>query len=435
MRIKEGLDRVIAEELVRFEMPGHKGRIEKEIYKYDFTEIPGTDNLTRPRDIILKTQEEIARTFGARASFISVNGATGGLLGAMSAAFNRGDEIIIMRRAHMSIYDGIYLLGLVPSYLYDDEDYLEQLEKLVTEKTRGVVLTSPDYYGAILDEKIFKWIKKRGLTLIVDEAHGSHLKLIDESLSAMNYADILVHSFHKTLPSMTQSAVVHLCSDRFTPAFLQKNIKLFQSTSPSYLLLRSIDIALDIYKDQGRELMDRLLDNCSYFKEELEKRTDFYIAYLGKRQDRTRLLIRHSLDIDYDDLDRKLRAGGVQAELSSQEGLVFLTSIMNTREDFDRALEVLSAIEVVRKDKISYKHFRPSRALEIPQAFLKPSRSVSFKEALGRLVSEYIIPYPPGSPIIVPGEILDEKVLAYLEDFKGEIVGLEEDGYVRVIDF
>lgn len=434
MRIKEGLDRVVAEKLVRFEMPGHKGRIEEDIYKYDYTEIPGTDNLTNPKDIILNTMEEIARTFGARASFISVNGASGGLLGSMSAAFRPGDEVIILRKAHISIYDGIYLLGLKPLYIYEDEDYLDQLKSLITPRTRGVVLTSPDYYGRVLDEEVFQWVVERGLILIVDEAHGSHLKLIDEDLSSMKYADLVVHSFHKTLPSMTQSAVVHLCSDRFEKSYLQKNLKLFQSTSPSYLLLRSVDIALDIYKSQGRALMEELLLNCEEFKKKLENATDFYVNYQEKRQDRTRLLITHREDLDYGELERGLRELGIQSEFSSQEGLVMLTSIMNIKEDFDRLLEGLKSVPLVKGKRIDHRSFRPKRVVELKDAFLKKSSFLSFEEALGRVVSEYVIPYPPGSPLIVPGELMDRELIAYLEDFKGELVGLERPGYIGVLD-
>ncbi|NLY72571.1 MAG: aminotransferase class I/II-fold pyridoxal phosphate-dependent enzyme [Tissierellia bacterium] len=434
MRIKEALDRVIEEELIHFEMPGHKGRIEEEIYKYDYTEIEGTDNLTSPQGAILETMEAISRAFGSKKSFISINGSTGGLLGAMSAAFKRGDEIIIMRGAHISIYDGIYLLGLRPRYLYNDRDYLAQLKELVNENTRGLVLTSPDYYGAILDEEIFQWIRARDLTLIVDEAHGSHLKLIDESLSSMAYADIVVHSFHKTLPSMTQSAVVHLCSERFSENYLQKHIKLFQSTSPNYLLMRSLDLALEIYESRGKKLMEDLLENCRAFKEELEKTTDFYVDYRGKRQDKTRLFISHKKEIDYGDLDKKLRARALQSEFFNQDGILLMPSIMNIKNDFDKLLEALQGLELIDKKKLGYKDFRPVRALEVGQAFLRQTRLVSFKEAVGRVVTEYAIPYPPGSPVLVPGEIMDKKLAAYLEDFQGEIVGLERPGYIGILE-
>ena len=223
MKLVEGLTRVIEEHLVHFEMPGHKGRIEQDIYKYDVTEIAGTDNLTNPKDIILQTMELISKTFGSYHSFISVNGATGAVFGAKSTAFKPGDEIIMMRSSHICVYDGAFLLGLRPKYTFSDGDLLEQLKELVSDETKGVILTSPSFYGEIIGDEIFEWIVSKDLILVVDESHGSHLKLIDDELSSMRYADIVVHSIHKTLPSMTQTAIMHHCSPRFSKSYAQKN--------------------------------------------------------------------------------------------------------------------------------------------------------------------------------------------------------------------
>lgn len=433
MKLREGLDRVIEEELVHFEMPGHKGRIEKQIYQYDFTEIPGTDNLTNPQGIILQTIEEISKAFGSKGSFISVNGATGALLGAMSAAFSRGDEIIIMRNSHICIYDGVYLLGLKAKYLFSDGDLLAQLKDLVSENTRGVILTSPSFYGEIIEDEVYEWLVSKDLIIIIDEAHGSHLKLIDDRLSGMRYGDMVVHSFHKTLPSMTQTAILHLCTDRFKKSYVQKNLKLFQSTSPSYVLMRSLDIAIDIYIYQGKELMQKLLLHCQDFKVQLEKTTDFRLIYKEGKHDKTRLLLRHKLPIDYSHMEKELRKRGLQIEFQSDQGLLLIPSIMSTREDFSRLLTALKQVQVRKKEKISYQVFRPKKAMEIREAFLKDSKVCSYQEALGEVVSEYIIPYPPGSPILVPGEIMNKELVAYLESFKGNIVGLEKEGFVNIL--
>lgn len=433
MKLVEGLNRVIEERLVHFEMPGHKGRIEPCIYQYDVTEIPGTDNLNNPKDIILETMEGIARAFGSLHSFISVNGATGAVYGAMATAFKPGDEIIMQRNSHVSAYDGAFLLGLKPKYAFSDRDLLEQLKELVTEETKGVILTTPSFYGEIIEDDVFEWIVERGLILVVDESHGSHLKLIDDELSSMRYADIVVHSFHKTLPSMTQTAVMHLCTPRFTRSYAQKNLKLFMSTSPNYVLMRSVDIAMDIYVSQGKELMKELLTYCEEFKRDLEATTDFRVIYKDGKQDKTRLLIRHLHSVDYAHIDEDLRRMGIQTEFQSQQGLLLMPSIMNTKEDFHRLLDALQRVSIDRRSRVAYKVFRPEKALEIRQAFLRPSESLSYREALGRVVSEYVIPYPPGSPVLVPGEVMNEELVDYLEDFKGSIVGLEKEGFVNVL--
>lgn len=434
MKLVWGIDKVIQEELVPFQMPGHKGRIEQDIYKYDLTEIAGTDNLSNPKDIILDTMQLISDTFGSSHSFISVNGATGAVLGAISTAFNTGDEIIVMRNSHISVYDAIFLLGLKPHYIYPDENMLERMQELVTENIKGVVLTTPSFYGEVIEDDVFEFLWEKDLIIVVDESHGSHLKLIDDELSAMRYADIVVHSFHKTLASMTQTAVMHLCTNRFTRAFAQKNIKLFMSTSPNYVLMRSVDIAMDIYINQGTELMENLLAMCADFKEKLEAETDFFIVYKDGKQDKTRLLIRHKESIDYASVDRQLREMGVQTEFQSQQGLLLMPTIMNIQSDFDTLLDCLKKVQIYPLEKMSYKYFRPERALEIRRAFLQPSVSKSYRDAVGSIVTEYIIPYPPGSPIIVPGEIMTEEMAEYLEEFEGNILGLEHEGYVSILE-
>ncbi len=435
MKLVKGIDKVISEQLVPFQMPGHKGRIEEEIYKYDLTEIEGTDNLSNPKDIILDTLRLISDVFGSSHSFISVNGATGAILGALSTAFNENDEIIITRNSHISVYDGIYLLGLKPKYIYDDDNILDKLKELVTENTKGVLFTSPTFFGDIIDDEVYEFLVDKDLIIVVDEAHGSHLKLIDDELSSMRYADIVIHSFHKTLPSMTSTAIMHLCTSRFSRSFAQKNIKLFQTTSPSYVLMRSIDIAMDIYINNGVELMEELLRNISAFKETLESETDFYIEYSNKGKiDKSRLLIRHKKNVDYKEIDSQLRVMGVQTEFHSQRGLLLIPSIMNTKSDFDSLLSALKSVVVHEKETIDYKLFRPDKAMEIREAFLKPSVSKSYTEAIGGTVTEYIIPYPPGSPIIVPGEIMSEKLAYYLEEFQGNILGLEHEGYINILE-
>lgn len=434
MKLVWGIDKVIAENLAPFQMPGHKGRIEQDIYKYDLTEISGTDNLFNPKDIILDTMRLIADTFGASHSFISVNGATGAVLGALSTAFNKGDEVIIMRNSHISVYDGVFLLGIKPVYIYPDENMLERLKALVNDNTKGVVLTTPSFYGEVIEDDVFEFLVETGITIVVDESHGSHLKLIDDELSAMRFADIVVHSFHKTLPSMTQTAIMHLCTNKFTASFAQKNLKLFMSTSPNYVLMRSLDIAMDIYLSQGWELMQDLLAMCADFKQKLEDETDFYIVYKDGKQDKTRLLIRHKDSVDYNSIDQQLRFMGVQTEFSSQLGLLLMPSIMTIQEDFDRLLGALKKVTLHKVDQVFYKIFRLEQAIPIREAFLQQDYPLSYQDAVGHIVTEYIIPYPPGSPVIVPGEIMSQELADYLDNFEGNIVGLEHEGYVNVLD-
>lgn len=433
MQLVKGIDKVISEKLIPFQLPGHKGRIEEDIYKYDLTEIEGTDNLSNPKEIILETMRVICDSFSSSHSFISVNGATGAVLGALSTAFEPGDEIIILRGSHISVYDGIFLLGLKPHYIYSDENVLERLKEMVNNNIKGVVLTSPNFYGHIVEDEVFEYIKEMDLTLIVDEAHGSHLKLIDEGLSSMRYADLVIHSFHKTLTSMTQTAVLHLCTNRFTSSYVQKNMKLFQSTSPNYLLMRSVDMAIDLYIDKGKEKMEELLENCKIFKERLEEETEFFIDCSKNKHDPTRLVIASRDIVDYMYIDKQLRQMGIQTEFASHSGLVLIPTIMSKRTDFEKLLIALKKVEVIKVDELYYKIFKPIKKMEIRQAYLKESTPKSYREAIGGIVTEYVIPYPPGTPIIVPGEILNEDMAIYLERFDGNILGLEHEGFLNIL--
>ena len=173
---------------------------------------------------------------------------------------------------------------------------------------------------------------------------------------------------------------------------------------------------------------------CADFKQKLEDETDFYIVYKDGKQDKTRLLIRHKDSVDYNSIDQQLRFMGVQTEFSSQLGLLLMPSIMTIQEDFDRLLDALKKVTLHKVDQVFYKIFRLEQAIPIREAFLQQDYPLSYQDAVGHIVTEYIIPYPPGSPVIVPGEIMSQELADYLDNFEGNIVGLEHEGYVNVLD-
>ena len=234
-----------------YHMPGHKrnsvGRLSDDITKIDITEIDGFDNLHMPEGIFREMQERASSIYGADESFFLVNGSTGGILSAISAALDEGDRILMARGSHKSAYHAAYLRKLSISYLYSpiikefdicDSITAEQVEEALSADPdiKAVFIVSPTYEGRIADiEKIAEVVHKRGIILIVDEAHGAHLGMSDGFApnSCQAGADIVIHSVHKTLPALTQSALLHVNGKLADRERIKRFLRIYQTSSPS----------------------------------------------------------------------------------------------------------------------------------------------------------------------------------------------------------
>jgi len=239
-----------------FHMPGHK-RNKKfdEFYKMDITEIEGFDNLHHPESIILEAEQRAAHLFGAEETFFLVNGSTSGILAAISSISKEGSTVLVARNSHKSVYHGIYLNNLKVTYLIPD--VIEEFDinggidpeevRICMEHNKeiaGVIITSPTYDGVVSDiRKIADIVHEYGIPLIVDEAHGAHFPLWDEAPeSAISCgADMVIHSLHKTLPSLTQTALLHVNGNIVDRDKIRRFLGIYQSSSPSYVLMASID--------------------------------------------------------------------------------------------------------------------------------------------------------------------------------------------------
>ncbi|KUK07839.1 MAG: Arginine/lysine/ornithine decarboxylase, partial [Caldanaerobacter subterraneus] len=259
----DALMEYVKKETVPFHMPGHKqGRVLPKEYienlaKIDLTEVPGLDNLHNPDGPILEAEKLAAKAFGSKQAFFLVNGSTAGIYAAMYAVLNPTDKVLVMRNSHKSVYNGVVLTQSIPVYLLPEIDYengiamgidVEKLEEVLQKErdVKAVVVTHPNYYGFCSDiEKIVDIVHKYGKILIVDEAHGAHFPFSNNlpKSSIKAGADIVVQSLHKTLTSFTQTSILHLNSDRVDVDRLKYSLSLFQSTSPSYILMSSIDMA------------------------------------------------------------------------------------------------------------------------------------------------------------------------------------------------
>lgn len=460
MSLIEALEKIKSEKLVSFHMPGHKnGRLVPkefmEILKYDITEIPGADHLHDANNCILETEQKISNLYNSEISKLLINGSTVGILSMIMGLTKKGDKVLVNRNAHKSIYNAIEMNELEPIYIYPEvDDFLGipiDLKLHAIEDVKICILTYPTYEGLCYSiEEIIEMCHSRGIPVVVDEAHGAHLFLHKEGpKSALELgADLVVQSFHKTLPTMTQTGCIHISKRNILTGFqldrLNWYLKSLQSSSPSYVLMASIDAMITLIKSDGTQLSECLEVNISSFykRASLLKHLRFIRLSNG---DVTKLLLSIPCD-DYvpevwdgNIISKMLRENyGIQSEYDTSTLVLFMTSISNSKEDFEAlnlALELLDqwfeinlANMSVYKDRqksqidlidMSDKYNRVYHSISTESSFVyKASDAVllkyklcSLEEAIGEVSAEYITPYPPGIPILVPGERISKSII------------------------
>ena len=315
------------------------------------------------------------------------------------------------------------------------------------------MLTYPSYYGMVFDlEKICTYAHKKDMVVIVDEAHGAHLGL-SEALpkSALEQgADIVIQSVHKTLPSFTQSSIMHVQGNLVDKKNLERFLKIVQSSSPSYVMMSSLEIAIDIYDRFGQELMKDLLTNIDNFEKELSQIKGIKVL---KGHDSTKLFVSlKDLGINGYDLEEMLRyKHNIQVELSNYYGVLLICTIGNEKEDLDKFLDAIKSISkdldidnnldksddnVTKLMKLNYPNLIPEKIISPRQAFYSNKKEVLLKESIGQISGEYIIPYPPGISLTSPGEIITQEVVDYILECKkyGMHVSGLKDSSLEIIE-
>jgi lysine decarboxylase len=454
----------ISNQPLPFHMPGHKGGrlFPDELPRLplmDLTEVPGLDNLQAPSGVIRQAQQLAAEAFGSDACFFLVNGSTSGIHIMMMASFLPGDKVLIPRNSHKSVWGGLVLSGANPVYIqpkYDkDRDLITHVSpkavKQALEKnpdTAGMVITNPDYYGLCPQlVKIHRILGKSGARLLVDEAHGAHLAFHPDLPPSAGRcgADMWVQSAHKTLPAFTQSAYLHVRKQYVARAAQVHAV--MQSTSPSYLLMASLDWARACMQEKGREKLDRLLGIISRTREELKKlgldcmenysRPEVFMA------DPTRLVLDVSgLGITGFEGEKILRQAGIQAEMADSRRLVLICTIADEKEHFDKLIEACRFL-AQNKRKKSGKPANLTISREIPKQILSPREAferdkelIPLKEAKGRICGELLGLYPPGIPRFCPGELIDSQGIEELMENQSrgaELFGIKENQMISVV--
>ena len=442
-------------------MPGHKrqlcGELPREIAEIDITEIEGFDNLHAPEEIFRRLQEEAAGLYGAEESFYLINGSTCGILAAISAAVPRGGRILMTRGAHKSAYHAVYLRNLTVSYLYpemmEEYDIYDAVtpEQIAQALERGpvpdaVFLVSPTYEGRIADiETIAKLVHSKGIPLIVDEAHGAHLGLAEgfAKNSCQCGADLVIHSVHKTLPALTQSALLHVNGPRVDRDRLRRFLHIYQSSSPSYILMAGIDNALQLVREQGDYLFAQLQVNYLRMLTELSECRNLRFLPLDAGQDIGKLVILSpkaglSGQQIYDILLEKYH---LQLEMAAADHCLAMFTIGDSAEAYARMTEALLAIdrditagkwqsqqEPASTDsrEESLYHRQPRACLSLADAWDAEKEEIPLSRAAGRIAGDFVNLYPPGIPVLVPGEQVEEIHCRKLAKYAGE--GLKVQG-------
>lgn len=445
-----------------FHMPGHKRQsiIDNLPYQLDLTEIDGFDNLHNPESCIKAVEDKAAMLYNAKRAFMLVNGATCGIMSSIGALTNRGDSVLVARNCHISVYRAINLFGLKPEYIlpeYICENNMtytifasvnpEIVEQKLSQNPsiKLLIITSPTYEGVTSDIKsISKICKAHNVRLLVDEAHGAHFPFSDYfPKSAIDCgADISVVSLHKTLPALTQTALL-LTNDFGLQSNLRKELAIFQTSSPSYALMSSVDVCLDYTAENKRAFEEYVVR-----LEQFEKRS--------KNLKNIRLILREKLKnvFDYDkgkliistaacnlsgtELARIIRSEyHIEIEMASLDFILAMTSVCDTDNGFDLLFFALSEIDKLC-DKQNIK--KPVFIKELPKKALEPYECNTIKgqlsdinECADKTSLDNIFAYPPGIPIVAAGEIITKDSVNLINSMKKSGISVYPDSKIKIM--
>lgn len=458
--------------VIPFDVPGHKhGKGIKEFTEYvgrrvmeiDVNSMKALDNICNPIGVIREAEELAAAAFKADQSFFLVNGTTSGIQAMIMSACTSGDKIILPRNAHKSAISGIILSDAIPIYIqpHVHEELgiamgitVEELEKTIARHpdAKAVMVINPTYYGASSNlREIVCLAHRHGMAVLVDEAHGGHLRFHrDLPLSGMEAgADMSAVSTHKTIGSLTQSSILLLRQGIIDPFVVKKNLNLLQTTSASYLLMSSIDVARKQLAIEGRKMLDNILNVNQEGRKllnEIEGIYAFGTELVGTPGvygfDRTKLGISvANLGLTGYEVYELLREEyNIQMELADYYNVLAIVGLGDTKVEINTLVEALKDIaHKYRKDKIikikSIVLKNPEVIVSPRNAYYSYKKVVKLENAAGEISGESIMAYPPGIPIIAPGERITKEIIEYISMLKkeGSLLQGTDDPYVDFI--
>ncbi len=475
-----------------FHMPGHKRQCELGItffpnpFSVDITEIDGFDNLHHAEGILKASMERAAGIYGTDQSWYLVNGSTCGILSAICGLTRPGDRILMARNSHKAAYHAVMLHRLEPVFLYPEEleeeggrmgilggISPEQVKQKLEEEPgiSAVFLTSPTYEGIVSDIRaIARLAHAYGIPLIVDEAHGAHFPFGESWFPASAVdcgADVVIQSLHKTLPSLTQTAILHLKSVLVKPKQLERYLSVFQSSSPSYVFLASMENCVSYMAGEGRQRMEEYGKRLSRWMTEAKTLRNLRLLddrICGRNsvwgRDPSKLVVLPpGGDFDGVWLEKMLREEyHLEAEMVCSRYVILMTSLMDTEEGLSRLLHALRELDLccglagetgaetaamsvpmAQKGKTYISTWLKETVLKMApaDAWNSDSRMISLEEAKGHVCSGFVTIYPPGVPMLVPGEELTAEAIQLIEENRGlglTVEGITEADKIPVVE-
>ncbi len=468
MPLFEAVKAYVDSKVIPFHVPGHKqGKgidefrefVGNKVMQMDVNGMEDLDNACNPIGVILEAEKLCAQAFGAQNAYFLVNGTTAGVQAMILSTCEPGDEIIMPRNAHKSTIGGLILSGAVPVYIQPEisEEYgiaagitEEAVKKAVKDHphAKAVFVINPTYYGMTSDLKSIVRIAHRGnMAVLADEAHGAHMSFHDDfPLTAMEVgADMSAVSLHKTGGSMTQSSVLLTRGNLVAPEVIKQVINLTYTTSASYVLMSSLDVARKQLATKGADMLENILELSRWARDEINK-IEGYCAFgrelIGRPGcydfDETKLSI-NVIKLGYTgyEMEQKLRREyNIQIEMSDLYNILAIVSLGDTKEDIMALVNALKDIsqktgvrEIKNSTRVPYK---PHLIVSPRDAFYSHKKSVPLSEAAGEISGEMIMAYPPGIPVVCPGEKISKDMIDYVKILKEEHCQLQgtADPYV-----
>lgn len=435
-------------------MPGHKrnlalsgtdGYLTALGADCDITEIAGFDNLAEPEALFLDLKKRAAKLWKSEEAYPLVNGSTCGILAAIYATVPSGGNVIVARNCHKSVYNGLQLVNAKATYLVPDQESGEGIYGSITPEaveetlrtvpdTKLVIVTSPTYEGIISDiEGICRVAHAYGVPVLVDSAHGAHLGFGGFPKGAVECgADIVVHSLHKTLPCLTQTAMLHRTGNFVSGERLQTAINMFQTSSPSYLLLASIEGCIGLLEERGEELFCAWEEALSEFYKGTKLLQKINVVDTVPDRDLSKIILStRGTDLTGTVLMEKLRSEHqIELEMAAEQYGLAMTGLGDTKSSLARLLKALLDVDGQCRAENGREPVYPafsSVCMTIGEAVRADSEEMPITDAVGRIAAEHLWAYPPGIPVVAAGEEITEETVAYLTEKQAHGVELHRN--------
>ncbi|MDR4888484.1 aminotransferase class I/II-fold pyridoxal phosphate-dependent enzyme [Fredinandcohnia sp. QZ13] len=428
-------------------VPGHKyGQVFsskgypyfRKVLEIDATEITGLDDLHHPEGAILEAEKLVADLYGVEKSYFLVNGSTVGNLAMILAACSENDTVLVQRNSHKSILNGLKMAGARPVFIhptYDDEVQVASYVSFNTVKVafdthpqiKAVILTNPNYFGMANQKElaqIITYAHKKGAAVLIDEAHGAHFLLEGFPSSAVSLgADIVVHSAHKTLPAMTMGSFLHINSQLIKHEEVEYYLQMLQSSSPSYPIMASLDLArhyLAAVKEKGT---NQIIEKIVAFTQKLEAIPHIKVVTSENQDVQTdvlKLTIQSQCELNGYELQRCFEKEGLFTEMADPNNVLFVLPLSQSFDADEIFIKIRSAIKeftpMKRRFITLHDEGKTVSTLALCYNEIKGynKKVVSFKDAIGNISGEMIIPYPPGIPVLMEGECVTERHIEIL---------------------